>query len=362
MKIKKTNEIRDYLNYLNDINDLNMSLGDIFLSLINNPEITSKNEIDNLYHKFKTPIEDIMLDKVMDYLDIDIEAEDNQEIYDRYIKGHIVLCDDKEYLSNPYYQNITLKNVKEGRYALLNDIYEPYEIFALDDIKVDDNYVEHSSLGYFKDKFSFIALNEKDVTWMSITPNEINTMKEGIVKAHGNVLVFGLGLGYYAYMVSLKEEVKSITIIEKDKTIIDFFKKYIYPQFSYKEKITIIESDALKYAVSDGKFDVLFIDLWKTPEDGIDFFLTFKKKELDYKKTAFIYWLNDSFYAFIRRAFISLLLEQFDGLKDDAYQKEANSFDRLINRLYFKTKNLEINSSRDIESLLDNNSLLNLIL
>ena len=60
---------------------------------------------------------------------------------------------------------------------------------------------------------------------MLITPNEIETMKKSISEATGNVLTYGLGLGYYAYMVSMKENVESVTIVEKDKEIIDLFKK-----------------------------------------------------------------------------------------------------------------------------------------
>ena len=40
---------------------------------------------------------------------------------------------------------------------------------------------------------------------MTITPDEIETMKEAVDQAFGNVLTFGLGLGYYAYMVSEKD-------------------------------------------------------------------------------------------------------------------------------------------------------------
>ena len=43
---------------------------------------------------------------------------------------------------------------------------------------------------------------------MSLNPYEIRTMENAIITARGKVLTLGLGLGYYAYMVHLKEEVK----------------------------------------------------------------------------------------------------------------------------------------------------------
>ena len=64
-----------------------------------------------------------------------------------------------------------------------------------------------------------------DVVWMSTDPNEIITMNPYIQKAHGDILVMGLGLGYYPFMTALKDDVKSITIIEKDPKVIDIFKK-----------------------------------------------------------------------------------------------------------------------------------------
>lgn len=63
----------------------------------------------------------------------------------------------------------------------------------------------------------FPAVLENERIWMTITPNEIETMKEAVDKAFGNVLTFGLGLGYYAYMVSEKVNVESITVVEKIK-------------------------------------------------------------------------------------------------------------------------------------------------
>ena len=55
---------------------------------------------------------------------------------------------------------------------------------------------------------------------MSLNPNEIETMKPFINKGHGNVLVLGLGMGYVPFMMALKDDVRHITIIEKDKNII----------------------------------------------------------------------------------------------------------------------------------------------
>jgi spermidine synthase len=101
---------------------------------------------------------------------------------------------------------------------------------------------------------------------MSITPNEIETMKGPIDKALGNVLTFGLGLGYYAYMTSQKDNVESITVVESNEDVIDLFNKCVLPQFgNAQKKIKIIKADAFEYAqnyIYNGKYDFVFTDLW----------------------------------------------------------------------------------------------------
>ena len=81
--------------------------------------------------------------------------------------------------------------------------------------------------------YKYLTLSKDNVIWMSINPNEINTMDEDIKFMHGNILVLGLGLGYISYMLSLKDDINSITIIEKDKEIINLFNKYLLNNFKF---------------------------------------------------------------------------------------------------------------------------------
>ena len=62
---------------------------------------------------------------------------------------------------------------------------------------------------------------------MTLTPVDLDTSVDAIRAAFGRVVTFGLGLGYYAYMVSEKAEVESITVVEKSEEIIKLFKKHI---------------------------------------------------------------------------------------------------------------------------------------
>ena len=361
MKIKKEKALLDYIDELNNINELNMSLSEMFLSVISNSEVTNEKEMEVLLKTYKRTSQEILLDKVINYWGIDLEEEDNKDIFDKYIKNSFKFLKEEDY-QNPYQEGIQIVNTKDGDYELKMDSYSPYEIIPVDDVKLDKDGVEITSLGYFEKPYRFLTLNYKGVTWMSLNPNEINTMKLDINRVKGNLLIFGLGLGYFAFMASNKEEVKKITIVEKDPKIISLFKKHLLPQFKNKDKIHIVQNDALKYDIGQEKYDYLYIDLWHNCLDGSKLYLHYKKLENKYQDTKFLYWLDSGFKALLRRVFISLLKENTLGYNDSNYQKEENEFDQLINKLYRNTKNLQIDSIGDLNRLLETDNLVKLFL
>lgn len=361
MKFVKSEALEKYINELAEINDINNSLGELFQAIINNEDIEDIEEIKALAKRYSDKEENVYLSLIMDYLDIDFMDDDNYNFYINHIKPCFKELDVKEYKANPYYQNIKIKDIKNGDYALLNDKYRPYEVFSYDDIYFDEN-LERSRIGYFNEEFVFPALNYKNVTWMNITPNEINTMKLHLDKVKGNIIVFGLGLGYFPYMASIKEEVTSITIIEKDEKIISLFNKYIYPNFVNKNKIKIVKADALDIIAKKLNYDYAFIDLWHSQEDGLPLYLKFKKSEDMSSNCTFLYWLDTSFYALFKRAFISLIYEQYHQIEGLNYNKENNTLDHVVNLLYKSTKNLLINNVEEIKDLLNKDKLINLLI
>ena len=149
-------------------------------------------------------------------------------------------------------------------------------------------------LGYFNEEFQFPAVYQNGVLWMSVTPNEINTMKSPVERAKGKVLTFGLGLGYFAYMCSLKEEVESVTVVEKDESVIRLFNEIILPQFSQKDKVKIDLSDAYDYlnGMRDGEFDYAFVDIYHDAGDGREIYRKFKKIQSRFSLTEFDYWIE----------------------------------------------------------------------
>lgn len=73
--------------------------------------------------------------------------------------------------------------------------------------------------------------------------------------AYGNVLITGLGFGIIAMALAQKESVKSVTVIEKEKDIIDAFLQ----SNELNKKIKIINADATTYE-SDQHYDCLLPD------------------------------------------------------------------------------------------------------
>ena len=325
--------------------------------LVNAFNYTDIFDIDEIKQYIKEGLseKEAMMQMFTKAFDIDYDLDENREVMDTYILSNLKKLDSKEYLDNEYAKTIKATG-KYKKYALKNITYEPYQLFAYDDISLEGDK-ENSRIGYFDHKFSYLALTEGNNIWMSLNPNEIETMKPFINKAKGNVLVLGLGMGYVPFMMANKPEVKSITIIEKDHEIIGLFNSLIYPSFKNKEKIKIIEDDAINYVRKQNNFDYIFADLWHSPEDGLSLFVQLKRinRSIDC-------WLEVSMYALLRRCMISLIEENTLGYGEENYKFFKTYTDKVINKYYQKTKNLTLNTDEDLNKLLDKDNLLSLLI
>ena len=351
MLIKK--ELKSEIQKLIDTNNINMNIADMLMSAFMYTDIINPDEVKQ-YIKEGHDENQAVLNVLCDSLGL----EKDDEVLEEYVLNNLKKLNPKDYIDNPYVKAIK-KTGRKGKYALKYIDYTPYQLFAFDDIKLN-RYKEYSQIGYFENKFSYLALTEGNNIWMSLNPNEIETMKPYINKARGNVLVLGLGMGYVPFMLSLKNCVKSITIVERDQEIINLFNELIYPSFPNKEKIKIIKGDAVEYArkaQKEATHDYVFADLWHDPEDGLPLFVSLKRinKDIDC-------WLEVSMYALLRRCMITLVEEQLDGLKEEDYKFAKTYTDKVINAFYQKTKNLSIERLDDLDKLLTNGSLLGFLL
>lgn len=346
MKINLTKNVINYINKMYDIMEDNKNLSSMFLDILYN----SKNIANNLNNK-KSYFENI---KSMFELD-----ESFLNYYKNYhLNNAFNLLDINEYKNNPYVKNIKLDKVivdKNHKFENLN--YIPFECFLYKNIEIGNDYLEHYKLGYFNDNYSYITLLEDESIWMLITPHEINTMKEAVDEAYGKVITFGLGLGYYAYMCSLKENVESVTIIEKDKKIIELFKEFILPQFKNKEKIIIINDDAIKYCENKIDYDYGFVDIYKDEQDGLVLYIKMYQNLV--KQNFHVdYWIEEGMIIILRRALITLLYEITHNLYNEC---NDTFFDELISKFNEITKNLSIENKKDIDLFLSIDNIKSLI-
>ncbi len=225
--------------------------------------------------------------------------KDMMQNYLQHMVKKLSVCD---YAENPFYKNIKLDIESFGAWTLERKKYVPYELFVFNDLKKMPDGRILPQIGFFEEEFSYPCICQNRREWMLITPNEIETMKKPIAEAFGNVLTYGLGLGYFAYIASLKKEVKSVTVIERDKTIIELFKKHILPQFENAGKVNIIEFDALFFAAEQKRktqkdFDFVFADIWHDPSDGTEIYRIFKT--LERNDTKYSYWIEDTIKCYL---------------------------------------------------------------
>lgn len=236
---------------------------------------------------------------------IDLDTEKNPrdaEIFEEYFPDMVHLLKNKDYENNPYLKNIKIPTKKLGKWELCYKTYVPYQAFVFDDPKITRDGKIIPQIGFFEKEFSYPAVLESGTEWMLITPNEINTMRAPISGAHGKVLTYGLGLGYFAYMVSEKESVSSITIVERDKNAISLFRDIILPQMPRKDKINIICDDAFYFAetrLADSDFDFVFADIWHDPSDGVPAYNRLKATEKYLPSADFSYWIEKTLKCYI---------------------------------------------------------------
>ncbi|WP_010096228.1 hypothetical protein [Ornithinibacillus scapharcae] len=234
-------------------------------------------------------------------LDI-VDNRADRDFFQSYFPNMIHHLDTTEYNQNPYYKNIKIPSIKIGNSELKYEKYKPYEGFVCDDIVQSKPGRQIPQIGFFDTEFVYPAVLENDRIWMTITPNEIETMKEAVDRATGNVLTYGLGLGYYAYMVSEKETVERVTIVDMNEDVVNLFKTHILPQFTHADKITIIQADAFehaKYDLAKGNYDFVFTDLWHDVSDGMDMYLRMKQYEKQSPSTEFMYWIEKSILCYL---------------------------------------------------------------
>ena len=270
-----------------------------------------------------------------------LDTVDNKEhrLLDRlYVQPGVTRLDPLAYQNDEYRRTIRFPAQRIGKWETVTGSYKAFEPFAWRDPILHPDFREIPQIGYFEMDFDFPAIHENGVEWMSVKPNEVETMREPIQKSRGRVLTLGLGMGYFAFHASQKNNVETVTVIEREPDVIALFKEHILPQFPHKEKVTVLQADALVYMERElpkNRFDYLFADLWHDASDGLELYGRLKRLEKNAGNIPIDYWIEDSLLSYLRGMV-------FEKLQDPKFplRFEGVSYEKALSNEFLKTLKL----------------------
>lgn len=270
---------------------------------------------------------------------------------ENYLKDSIKNVSFEEIMNNEYLKTIKFPRAVQNKFKISYDRkIRKNRISTFSEKSFDlEKFMPKFNLFICDKDLNLPAITEENdsMCWMSVEPFEINSFSKIINDSKGNVLLLGCGLGYSAYMISQKEDVKSVTIVEIDDDVITLFNKNILPKFSNKHKIKVVKEDALIYldTVDLNKFDYINLDTYKNVNDMLKPYLFVLNKEKEYPNVKFSYWLENEFKTFLQMAIIRVFTELymdnyiFDVIASDLLKgKQFNSKEEL--REFLKLDNL----------------------
>ena len=281
----------------------------------------------------------------------------DSDFVNKTIRWDTNLIDIKTFLHNPYLKALENVSFIDHHWSLEHKKMKAYTLFPYEEeYHYGSNYTLKMNLGFFDMDYTYPTLSLFDHEWMSLNPYEIRTMEIAISTAKGKVLTLGLGLGYFAYMVHLKEDVKEVHIVEMDVDLIKAFNQYLLPLFPYPEKIHIHKADAFYFIndIKDKDYDFIFSDLWHDVSDGLPAYIKLKQAFKGYSSTKIHYWIEGSVVSYLRLLTI--------GVMKDEYYHLDNEYDGIQLTIKKSLENIVIKKSYDLDSILNIQGLQNLFL
>ena len=241
------------------------------------------------------------------------ESAEDRTLYHKYLCPSVRIFSPDRYANDPYVKCVAGNEISLGRWEYKTKEYPPYRAAVAADAETEADGLERMPLCFFDGPFSFFAVTEDSNEWMTLTPVDIDTSKEAIERAHGRVITFGLGLGYFAFMAAEKDSVSEVTVVEKSAEVIEAFRTAILPRFPHKEKIRIVNADAFDYAehtMPKEHFDLCFVDTWRDAGDGLPMYLKMKPLEKLSPETEYLYWIESFLLSRLRSALFEQIWEK----------------------------------------------------
>ena len=269
----------------------------------------------------------------------------------------------KEWINSPYHKQINLENISSKHFSYVKEPINPNELFNVDAVQKDQNkeLSDYMILRAMDEPCDAIYLLQDEKDWMLDAPSEARTNDRPASIARGNIITFGLGIGYFAYMALRNPNVTSITIVERSSEVIDLFKTAILPQFDIDKPIHIINGDAFDYFNEEtlSKYDYCYVDIWQSGYDGL-FLIEKLLEQYNPPLETCDFWIEDSCFNTIW----SLIFVHFDEL----YHNRTNAvYDEYTNimkkiRIYFNSNPNTYENEEDLKFFMyDNQTIRNIL-
>lgn len=270
----------------------------------------------------------------------------------RRLRDEITSLTKEEIMENPYLKNIEIPEVVENNISLSkkriirSNTVTPYKLKKrdLETLELMPSYFVCDRIL----KFPAIIENDNNLCWMSVEPSEIESFRPLVDRAEGSILLGGCGLGYIAYMLSEKENVNDIEIVELNGDIIKIFQEHILPQFPNKDKIKVVSGDILKYLRENNlsKYNHINIDVWHDVIDMLPIYLPCLEIENQYDNVEFSYWLEEELKEFLQKTILYLVADMDEYSGFPLLAREIGEY--LIERT-------QINNYQNLKELLEFN-------
>lgn len=107
-------------------------------------------------------------------------------------------------------------------------------------------------------------------TWMSLTPAEVFTLRSGLQIASGDVMIGGLGLGWFLGRVCARASVRRVRVVELRKELIDWFRPAIETAFPavLTKQVEWVAGNAWDHIDCFGSETRNLIDIWPNYYDA----------------------------------------------------------------------------------------------
>ena len=294
------------------------------------PRLISTDMVEDLARDCHLSVEDAFLSLFAAACGLEPDTTPSHRALERdYLRAGVRRLDPTVYENDLYYRTVSFSAQSLGKWEMCEHFYTPYEPFVCNHPTVTPDLREIPQIGYFDREFRFPAILEDGVEWMTVTPNEIETMRDPIAKSRGRVLTLGLGLGYFAFSAAQKPDVLHVTVVERNPDVIALFRSHILPQFPNADKIEIVKADAfafMEHAETVSKFDYIFADLWHDQSDGLPMYMRLRRIErgLDTSpRYGFDYWIEPTLLSALRHIV-------YDKLTDESAPLQLRGIDPAL--------------------------------